>query len=36
VPIFSSYRNGISHPVLTIQLTENGFDVNASQPRPIR
>lgn len=36
VPISSSYRNGISHPVLTVQLAENGFDVNASEPRRIR
>jgi hypothetical protein len=36
VPVSISYRNGISHPVLTVQLTENEFDVNASEPRPIR
>jgi len=36
MPISSSYRNGISHLVLAVQVTENESDVNISEPRPTR
>jgi hypothetical protein len=36
VPISSSYRNGISQPALTFELTENESDLNVSEPRPFR
>lgn len=36
VPVSSSYRNGISYPLLTVQLTKTEFDVIVSEPRPLR